>query len=187
MSETVMSPVEKFRTLKRQMPLLELTDATTEDMVEPFPAKAAQWLHLSKTALLISLVLLLAGAGFAAISGKTFVSAKKEIASGQIRTQTGLRKAQQMAKALHELGVPAILERSNILTRLWPTLKSLPAWQIKFETPQSITVDFTTEPGRDHLDILEMLDKSLKPIGLKHSTTSQAAPHHYAVTFASDE
>ena len=114
------------------MPLLELTDAATSDVVEPFPARAAQWLKASRAAFVAGAMAL---AGALAVAGWTvhqLATASQQLkASHPIKTQAALERAARIQEALQQRSLPQALKQGRILTAVEPALKTSPKWQLR--------------------------------------------------------
>ena len=104
--------LQRYQRLRLQMPLLELTDATTSDVVEPFPAKAAQWQRASRAAFAAGFLALAGALAVAGWSVCRLASASLQLKDPHpIKTQAALHRAARIQEALQQRGVPQALRK----------------------------------------------------------------------------
>ena len=115
--------LQRYQRLRLQMPLLELTHATTSDVVEPFPAKAAQWQRASRAAFAAGLLALAGALAVAGWSVCRLASASLQLKDPHpIKTQAALHRAARIQEALQQRGVPQALRKGRFLTAAEPAL-----------------------------------------------------------------
>jgi hypothetical protein len=164
------------------MPVLELTEATTSDVVEPFPAKASQWLKASRVAL-VSSVLCLMGALALTGWGVHRLAVLKEQLAHPIRTEAEFLKAARIQDELQKRGIPQSLKEGRFLTAAEPVLKSTGAWRLNVGPSTMVTLQFTLSAELDHLDVLTSLDKAFANLGYQQENHATLAHRQYVVAY----
>jgi hypothetical protein len=176
--------LQRYQTLKLQMPLLELTHAATSDVVEPFPARAAQWMKASRAAFVAGVLAL---AGSLALTGW---SAQQLAAAGQqlkgahpIKTEAALQRAARIQEALQQRGLPQALRAGRFLTAAESALKTTRKWQLRAGPGPTVTVQFTLGPEQDFSDVLASLDKAFSETGWERQKHEELGNYQHAVAY----
>ena len=164
--------LQRHQVLKRQMPVLELTDATTADVVEPLPVKAAQWMKASRVAFVAGRP----GSGRLIGAGRlerpTACGGRQQLKGAHpIQTEAALQRAARIQEALQKRGLPQALKQGRFLTAAEAALKTASQWQLRAGPGPTVTVQFTLGPEQDFLDILTSLDKAFSEMGWERQST----------------
>ena len=176
--------LQQYQALKRQMPVLELTEATTSDVVEPFPAKASQWLKASRVALVSSVLCLMSALALTGWRAHRLAVLKEQLqAAHPIRTEAEFLKAARIQDELQKRGIRQYLKEGCFLTAAEPVLKSTRAWRLNVGPSTTVTLQFTLSAELDHLDILTSLDKAFANLGYQQENHATLADRQYVVAY----
>ena len=177
--------LQRYQRLRLQMPLLELTDATTSDVVEPFPAKAAQWQRASRAAFAAGLLALAGALAVAGWSVGRLARASLRLQGPHpIKTLAALHRAARIQEALQQRGVPQALKKGRFLTAAEPALKTSPEWHLQVGPGQTVTLRFALAPEQDYSDVLTSLDKGLSEMGWQRQTHEDLGGHEHIIVYA---
>ena len=176
---------QRYQRLRLQMPLIELTDATTSEVVEPFPPKAAQWQKASRAAFVAGLLALAGALVVAGWSICRLASASLQLKGPHpIKTPAALHRAARIQEALQQRGVPQTLKKGRFLTAAEPALKTSPKWQLQVGPGQTVTLRFALAPEQDYSDVLTSLDKGLSEMGWQRQTQEDLGGHEHIIAYA---
>jgi hypothetical protein len=176
--------LQRYQTLKLQMPLLELTQATTGDVVEPFPVKAAQWIKASRAAFVAGILALAGSLALAGWSAQELAGARQQLKGGhRIQTEAALQRAARIQEALQKRGLPQALKKGRFLTAAEAALKTAIQWQLRVGPGPTVTVQFTLGPEQDFLDVLTSLDKVFSEMGWERQRHEELGNYQHAVAY----
>lgn len=175
--------LQRYQALKRQMPVLELTDATTADVVEPFPAKAVQWLQASRVALILSVLCLAGALSLAGWNAQRLAALQKQLKTHPIQTESAFQKAVRIQDALQTRGIPRYLKEGRFLTAAESVLKTTGKWHVTVDPAATVTLQFTLSGEQDYLDILTSLDKAFANLGYQQQNHAALADRQYVVAY----
>jgi hypothetical protein len=176
--------LQRYQTLKLQMPLLELTQATTGDLVEPFPVKAAQWMKASRAAFVAGVLALAGSLALAGWSAQELAAARQQLKGGHpIQTEAGLQRAARIQEALQKRGLPKALKKGRFLTAAEAALKPTIQWQLRVGPGPTVTAQFTLGPEQDFLDVLTSLDKAFSEMGWERQRHEELGNNQHTVAY----
>jgi hypothetical protein len=176
--------LQRYQTLKLQMPLLELTQATTGDVVEPLPVKAAQWMKASRAAFVAGLLALAGSLALTGWSAQQLAGARQQLKGGHpIQTEAALQRAARIQEALQKRGLPQALKKGRFLTAAEAALKTASQWQLRAGPGPTVTVQFTLGPEQDFLDVLTSLDKAFSEMGWERQRHQELGNYQHAVAY----
>jgi len=176
--------LQRYPALKLQMPLLELTQATTGEVVEPLPVKAAQWLKASRAAFVAGLLALAGSLALTGWSAQQLAGARQQLKGAHpIKTEAALQRAARIQEALQKRGLPQALKQGRFLTAAEAALKTASQWQLRAGPGPTVTVQFTLGPEQDFLDVLTSLDKAFSEMGWKRQRHEELGNYQHAVAY----
>lgn len=175
-------PNQDYAALKAQMPVIEWTEATTQDFIEPLPVQAKQWLKFSRIALMSSVLFVVLGIGAVGISFTKLSSAQTELKKNRIQTKTALAGQQRLLKALKDRNLPAIIQQNSLVTALEPAMKQTEKWKVRDSNGQ-LEIEFQIRPPKDYLDVLSTLNQQLRALKWLPKSNSEKGNFTYLVIY----
>ncbi len=176
--------LQRYQRLKLEMPLIELTHATTGDVVEPFPARAAQWMNASRAALLAGVLALAGSLAMTGWSALQFAGARKQLRGMHpIKTEAALQRAARIQEALQKRGLPRALQKGRLLTAAESVLKTTIKWQLRVGPGPTVTVQVALGSEQDFSDVLTSLDKVFSEMGWQRQRHEELGNYEHVVTY----
>lgn len=170
---TNLSPVRQYEALKLQIPIIEFADVTTTQLMEPYPAKALQWIKLSKITTIVAALLVLLTSTLSLLAYQQLRSANAQLKTGHLTSTNDIATAFQIQADIEAKGLLNYVKQRSMLTALQPALKSCLTWSIKVED-MSIVADITILATKDTDDVMTTLDKGMSNLGLARYDKKEA-------------
>jgi hypothetical protein len=167
-----LSQPQQYQALRQQIPVMELTEITTEELIEPFPSGALQWYKTSRVALFIGVALALVVVALNLFAVKDWLHAERGLNSGQFRNPSAITNAIRKTKEIQARGIPGSIHSNSIITCVRLALQDCARWSFKQEN-QRITFDYVLSAVKDPAETLKDLDKGLGEIGYHRVGTAQ--------------
>jgi hypothetical protein len=174
-----LAPAEQFKALRAQIPVIEMAECTTEELLEPYPTNGLKWIKASRLALLIFSLFAIVTIGLT-----TAAFGRLKVAQNHIGNQSPqlIIAAAQHSQALKD---PAFKKYFNsnppLLALTGPALRNCIQWSI--ERGPIITVTCVLQDGADPLDTLTTLDKGMAAAGYVRLDQKDASNNQHIVTY----
>jgi len=174
-----LTPAEQFKALRAQIPVIEMAECATEELIEPYPTDGLKWIGASRLALLIFSLFAIVTIGLAAAA-----FGRLKLAQSRIGNQSPqlIIAAAQHSQALKD---PALKRYFNhnppLMAMTEPALRNCVQWSI--ERGPIITVTYVLQDGADPLDTLTTLDKGMASAAYVRLDQKDASNNQHIVTY----
>jgi hypothetical protein len=175
------NPVQQYKALRMQIPVIEFADSTTEELLEPYPINGIKWYKTSRWALAITSVLAVVTVSLSVIAHHILAGADRQIRQGRYNNQKTIMEAVRQTKEIADRGVLAYVQRNQTLNLAAPVLQNCTKWSC--EQGAIITFDYTLLPSKDPLDMLTSLDKGMFTAGYQRMDQKETETYRHIVTY----
>jgi hypothetical protein len=165
-----LTPAEQFKALRAQIPVIEMAECATEELIEPYPTDGLKWIGASRLALLIFSLFAIVTIGLAAAA-----FGRLKLAQSRIGNQSP-----------HLIIAAAAFKRyfnhnPPLMAMTEPALRNCVQWSI--ERGPIITVTYVLQDGADPLDTLTTLDKGMASAAYVRLDQKDASNNQHIVTY----
>lgn len=155
--------LDKYKALRLQVPVIELNDIGSQDVIEPFPSKALAWYKLSKVAFLAGAVLAIVGLGLFLAALGSHLNTQSKLTKGSLKTKADILRMSSFSKQLDALNIQEYIQSKAVFAKTSVVFKDCATWHMLVIADSKIVFDYTMQPDKDSLDLLTSLDRVMRP------------------------
>ena len=155
--------LEKYQSLRLQIPVIEMNDVASAEVLEPFPTKALAWYKLSKVAFLVGAVVALIGIALCLAAVGSNLKMKSNLTSGTLKTKADILRVSNLSKQLDALGIQDYIQKNAVFAKTSLLFKDCTTWHMLVIPDTKVVFDYTLPQDKDSLDLLTSLDHVMRP------------------------
>ena len=177
LNQDITNSLQKYRALRKQIPIMELGETISTEVIEPFPPQALTWLKYSKLALAGSIMFALISLSLVVSAVTTRVKEQSILEHGALRTERDIARVQAEMKQLKSSGVDDFIKKNAIFLKVVPILNDSPNWHMTI-SKKKVVFAYSLTPDKDISDLLTSLDRNMKPEWSRNDDRDQGSNRH---------